>query len=81
LGVSVKKLMFLAACAVTLSGCGIASKMESVSILDASRAAYKACISDDKNAPPACDTARLAYQTDLADAERTRGVFTNWPAL
>jgi hypothetical protein len=76
-----KNLVAAAACAVTLSGCGIASKMDSLSILDSSRVAYRSCIAEHKIDPSACNAARLAYQADLEDAERPRGIFTNWSAL
>jgi hypothetical protein len=76
-----RTLVAVAACAAALCGCGIASKMDSLAILDQSRAAYRTCISDHKNDPSSCNAARLAYQTDLDDAERPRGIFTNWSAL
>jgi hypothetical protein len=76
-----KGFIAVAACAVTLGGCGIASKMDSLSILDSSRAAYRTCITEHRNDPAACNEARLAYQADLDEAERPRGIFTNWSAL
>jgi len=61
-----------------IAGCGWAAKLEAISRLDGSRAAYRACTAQGKNDPQQCETERKAYEADLADAGRPRGVFTGW---
>ncbi|HYM18632.1 MAG TPA: hypothetical protein VEU06_08720, partial [Micropepsaceae bacterium] len=67
------------ATALGIAGCGWAAKVEAISRLDGSRAAYRACIDQNKNSPSHCETERKTYQADLADAGRPRGFFTWWP--
>ena len=62
-----------------IMGCGWAAKVEAISRLEGSRAAYRACAAQIKDDPRRCETERKTYEADLADAGRPRGVFTWWP--
>ena len=63
---------------VAVSGCGWTGKLDAMSRLDASRAVYRACVAEHKNELSRCEAERVAYQADLADAGRQRGVLTSW---
>jgi hypothetical protein len=76
-----KNLAVVLVGAATLYGCGIASKMDALSNLDALRAAYKTCMTQHKHDPSECEAARLTYQAGLSDAGKTRGILTNWPRI
>jgi hypothetical protein len=64
--------------AACLSACGITGKLDAVSHMEASGTSYKACLAEHKRDPSACDAARVTYQADLADAQKMRGVLTDW---
>jgi hypothetical protein len=49
---------------VLLSGCGIAAKVNARQDMEASKAAYKACLAT--RAPEACEGQRQAYEADLS---------------
>ena len=77
-GALMKQLMVVLVTAVGVSGCGWAAKLDAISKLDASRAAYRACIAQHENDASECEAERMTYQADLADAGRPRGVLTSW---
>ena len=68
----------VAIAAVSLCGCGWSGKLDSVSRFEGSATAYKSCMAEHRTEPARCENARLLYQIDLKDAERARGVLTNW---
>jgi uncharacterized protein YceK len=68
--------------AVWLSGCGIVSKLDAMSSMSESAASYRACVAEHKKIEgEACENQRLIYQRDLSEAQRTRGILTNWPPI
>ena len=81
LGAVMKNLAVVLVSSTILCGCGISAKLDAVANLDTVRAAYKACVARHKDDPAQCEDARLTYQTVLSDAQRTRGVLTNWPRI
>jgi uncharacterized protein YceK len=68
-------LMTTATC---LGGCGVMGKLDAVSNLEASVDSYKACVAQYGKDAPACDGQRVEYRHDLEEAQKTRGVLTNW---
>lgn len=49
-----------------VSGCGIAAKVNARNDMEASKAAYKACLAQHPEDVPACEGPREAYEADLA---------------
>jgi hypothetical protein len=72
-----KKKVVLLAAALSVSACGITGKLDAVSHFEASRASYKACLAG-QDAGSNCELQRAGYESDLKDAERTRGTLTDW---
>jgi hypothetical protein len=68
-------------CALCLTGCGTLGKLDAVSNLDASRASYQECIAENVRDLSACEPRRVTYEADLAEAQRTPGTLTDWPAI
>ncbi len=68
-----KRFFLLATVAVSLSGCGVAVRMEAHSDLEASKAAYKSCLAAKPASPSDCESLRLAYEADLKAFEATAG--------
>ncbi|HXI99595.1 MAG TPA: hypothetical protein VNH44_00135 [Micropepsaceae bacterium] len=71
-------LLFSALC---LCGCGLVGKLDAVSNMELSGASYRACLAEHKHDAAACEDRHIAYQTDLAEAQKTRGILTNWRRL
>ncbi len=76
-----KPWMAVLIAAVAVSGCGWAEKLDALSRLDVSRAAYRACVAEHKSDQAQCESQRISYQADLEDAGRPRGVLTLWSWL
>jgi hypothetical protein len=68
-----KRFFLLATVAVSLSGCGMAVRMEAHSDLETSKAAYKSCLAANPANVSACESLRLAYEADLKAFEATAG--------
>ena len=73
-----KQWMVVLVTVAGVSGCGWSAKLDAMSKLDASRATFRACIAQHKNALSQCEAERVTYQVDLMDAGRPRGVLTSW---
>jgi hypothetical protein len=59
-----KRLFVFPALLLLLSGCGIAAKVNARHDMEASKAAYKACLAT--SGPEACEGQHLAYEADLS---------------
>lgn len=53
------------ACVVALSGCGAPRMMRAADDMEASKAAYKACLTENPSEPSNCEGLRLAYEADV----------------
>jgi hypothetical protein len=67
--------------AIYLCGCGIIGKLDAVSNLETSSASYKACLAEHEHDVAPCEARRVTYQIGLSEAQRTRGMLTNWPRI
>jgi hypothetical protein len=79
--VALKKLSAVLIASVCLCGCGIVGKLDAVSNLEASSVSYKACLAEHRRDAAPCEVQRASYQADLSEAQRTRGMLTNWSRL
>jgi hypothetical protein len=80
-GAALKKLGVVLIGSVWLCGCGIVGKLDAISNLEASSASYKACLAEHRRDATSCEVQRASYQADLSEAQRTRGMLTNWSRL
>lgn len=71
-------ILLSAAC---LCGCGLIGKLDAVSSMERSAASYRACLADHRRDTATCEDRRATYQTDLAQAQKTRGILTDWRRL
>jgi hypothetical protein len=50
---------------VSLSGCGIEAKINARNDMQQSKLNYKNCLANNPSDPKACESTRLAYETDI----------------
>jgi|GEM_PF-6960869 len=60
------KWLTVAVLALALCGCAVRQKIENREAVNDSLTAYKACLGAHPDAPKACESARLAFEADLA---------------
>jgi hypothetical protein len=68
-------------CAVSLFGCGLVGKLDAVSNMELSGTSYRACLAEHSHDGAACEDQRTAYRTNLGEAQKTRGILTDWRRL
>ena len=62
---SMRQLVVLATLPTFLGGCGIAAKVNARNDMEASKVAYKSCLSQNIHNVSACEAQRLEYNADL----------------
>lgn len=70
------KCLSVALAAVVLCACGIAAQQEADAQLEASLAAYRACVLQHQDNVMECDTGREIYEAELLGSKRPRSVFS-----
>jgi hypothetical protein len=68
-----KRVCLLLAIAVALSACGLAVRMNARNDMESSKAAYKACLSENPAKVSVCEALRLSYEADLKAYQATVG--------
>ncbi len=65
------KRLLIGVALLSLSGCGIAAKIQSRDDMMAAKSAYTDCLANNPQNPGACEGLRLAYQADLQAYDAT----------
>ena len=55
----------IAMISVSLTGCGIAAKVNARNDMEQSKNTYKACLAANAAHPAACEASRMAYEADM----------------
>ncbi len=72
-GIFIARVLIIGATASALTACGAVAIGRARSDMDASKAAYKACLEQNPKAVGNCEALRLAYQADVQNFDAITG--------